>query len=61
MTDWKDKNVGFLSKKGSSRKTPVVNEDDGSHAGYHVDHWDDRRDAVAQPRPVDLTIKVKES
>jgi hypothetical protein len=52
------KSIGFLSKKGKTNKTPVIDERDGTQAGYHVEHWDDRKDAVAQPKPVDLSLKV---
>jgi hypothetical protein len=58
MSRWKDKNVGFLSRKGTKNKTPVIDERDGTRAGYHVEHWDDRKDAVAQPGSVDLSLKV---
>jgi hypothetical protein len=55
---WREKNVGVSLRRGSSQKKPVTNEDDGSRAGYHVEHWDDRQDAVATPKPVELKLKV---
>jgi len=57
---WKDKNVGVLLRKGTTQRKPVIDERDGTEAGYHVEHWDDRRDAVATPKAVDVTVKVKE-
>ena len=33
---WKEKNVGVSLRRGTSERKPVVNEDDGSQAGYHV-------------------------
>jgi hypothetical protein len=59
-TKWQDKGVGVSLRRGSSQKKPVTNEDDGTRAGYHVEHWDDRQDAVAQPKPVEIKLKVNE-
>jgi hypothetical protein len=42
--------VNFLRLKGTSRKTRVIAEDDGSVAGVHEEHWDDSQAAVAFPR-----------
>jgi hypothetical protein len=46
----KARTIGVSLRRGSSHKKPVVNEDDGTKAGYHVEHWDDRQDAVATPK-----------
>jgi hypothetical protein len=56
-TKWQEKGVGVSLRRGSSQKKPVTNEDDGTRAGYHVEHWDDRQDAVVQPKPVKLRIR----
>jgi hypothetical protein len=55
--NWKEKNVGVMLKRGTSRKRAIVNEDDGTRAGYSVDHWDDSNDAVAQPKTLRLKVK----
>ena len=60
MGKYQDKNVGFLSKRGTSVKKPVTNEDDGSVGGYHVEHWDDSQDAVVQPKTVKASLKMEE-
>jgi hypothetical protein len=57
-TKWQDKGVGVSLRRGSSQKKPVTNEDDGTRAGYHVEHWDDRQDAVAQPKALQVEMKV---
>ena len=59
-TKWQKKNVGVSLRRGKAIKKPVVNEDDGTRAGYHVEHWDDHQDAVAQPKPIELKLKVNE-
>lgn len=60
MTEWQEKAVGFLSKRGASVKKDVVDERDGSSAGYEVEHWDGRQDAVAKPKTVEATVWVME-
>ena len=60
MTKWQEKGVGVSLRRGGSRKKPVVNEDDGTRAGYHVEHWDDRQDAVAQPKELKIKMKAME-
>lgn len=62
MTEFseKAKTIGVSLRRGTSQRKPVVNEDDGTQAGYHIEHWDDRQDAVAQPKPVELKLKVNE-
>jgi hypothetical protein len=57
-TKWQAKGVGVSLRRGSSQKKPVTNEDDGTRAGYHVEHWDDRQDAVAQPKALQVEMKV---
>jgi hypothetical protein len=57
-TKWQAKGIGVSLRRGSSQKKPVTNEDDGTRAGYHVEHWDDRQDAVAQPKALQAEMKV---
>jgi hypothetical protein len=57
-TKWQEKGVGISLRRGTSQKKPVRNEDDGTRAGYHVEHWDDRQDAVAQPKALQVKMKV---
>jgi len=59
-TKWQEKGVGVSLRRGGSRKKPVTNEQDGTRAGYHVEHWDDRQDAVATPKPIEVKLKVNE-
>ena len=54
----KARTIGVSLKRGSARKKSVINEDDGTRAGYHVEHWDDHQDAVAQPKPIELELAV---
>jgi hypothetical protein len=55
----KAKTIGVSLRRGKSRKKPVQNENDGSRAGYEVEHWDDRQDAVVQPKPIDVKLTVR--
>lgn len=50
------KGFGAPRKWGQSEKKPVTNEDDGTRAGYHVEHWDDSQDAVVTPKPIRYKI-----
>ena len=59
-TKWQAKGVGVSLRRGSSQKKPVQNEDDGTRAGYHIEHWDDHQDAVAQPKPIKMKPRVNE-
>jgi len=59
MTKWQEKNVGVSLRKGTTHKKPVLSEDDGSRAGYHIEHWDDRQDAVVTPKAVQLKVAAK--
>lgn len=54
----KAKTIGVSLRRGKSERKPVINEDDGSQAGYHVEHWDDSQDAVATPKSVNLKVKA---
>ena len=56
----KARTIGVSLRRGKATKKPVINEDDGTQAGYHIEHWDDHQDAVAQPKPVELKPKVNE-
>jgi len=62
MTDYQDKlrSIGVSLRRGSSERKPVIDERDGSQAGYHVEHWDDRQDAVAQPKPIRVRARIVE-
>ena len=62
MTDYQDKlrSIGVSRRRGSSERKPVIDERDGSQAGYHVEHWDDRQDAVAQPKPIRVRARIVE-
>jgi hypothetical protein len=56
----KARTIGVSLRRGTSEKKPVINEDDGTRAGYHIEHWDDHQDAVAQPKPIELKLTVNE-
>jgi len=56
---WKEKNVGVSLRRGTSERRKVVNENDGTQAGYHVEHWDDRQDAVVTPKTVELKVRAE--
>ena len=58
-TKWQEKNVGALLRKGSTERKPVIDERDGSEAGHHIEHWDDRQDAVVKIKPVALKTNVQ--
>jgi hypothetical protein len=55
----KAKSIGVSLRRGKSRKKPVQDDRDGSKAGYHVEHWDDRQDAVVQPKPIRMKPTVR--
>lgn len=57
MNEYQEKirTIGVSTRRGSSRRKNVIDERDGSVGGYHVEHWDDRQDAVVQPK----TLRVK--
>ena len=58
MNPYLEKIQGFGAprKWGQSQKRPVVNEDDGSQAGYHTEHWDDHVDATVTPKSLKYKI-----
>lgn len=60
MTEFaeKAKTIGVSLRRGQSQRKSVVNEDDGTQAGYHVEHWDDRQDAVATPPTLQVKVKA---
>ena len=60
MTEFAEKarTIGVSMKRGQPARKPIVNEDDGSQAGYHVEHWDDHQDAVATPKPIELKLDM---
>lgn len=62
MSEFTDKirTIAAPRKTGQSERRDVVNEDNGKKAGYHVEHWDGRRDAVAQPDTVNMKIGVND-
>jgi hypothetical protein len=63
MSEWKDKNVGYISKykPGSKRKTDVVNDDDGTVGGHQVEHYDGSVDAVITPQTVRAKARTEEN
>jgi hypothetical protein len=60
MTDWKNLSFGAPRKWGKSERKPVTNENDGTEAGYHVEHWDDRQDAVVTPKTIEVEIQPRQ-
>ena len=58
MNPYLEKIQGFGAPRrwGKSERKPVVNEDDGSQAGYHTEHWDDHVDATVTPKPLKYKI-----
>lgn len=56
----KIRSLGFSTRRGSSKRKPVVDERDGSQAGYHVEHWDDRQEAVVTPKTIKLKARYEE-
>ena len=62
MTEFaeKAKTIGVSLKRGTARKTRVRDDRDGTEAGLQIEHWDDRQDAIVRPKPLDVTLKVKE-
>jgi len=57
----KVRSIGFVQKykPGAKQKKEVTNQDDGKPAGYHVEHHDGSQDAVAQPRTLELELRMK--
>lgn len=56
----KVRSLGTSFKKGTKKTTPVRDERNGRVAGRHIEHWDDRVDAVATPAPITLSLNVNE-
>jgi hypothetical protein len=55
----KAKTISAPRKWGSKKTTRVPRDDDGTHAGLQIEHWDDRMDAVVRPKPIDVELAVK--
>ncbi len=49
---------GTGRNKGTTKRESVTDERDGTEAGYHLEHWDDRVDAVATPKTTKMNIGV---
>jgi hypothetical protein len=62
VSDYADKvrSISTPRRWGSSERKPVQNEETGGQAGYHVEHWDDRVDAVVQLETVRSKPKIQE-
>ena len=58
MTNWKEKNVSYISKykPGATKRKPVVDEETGDIGGYHVEHHDGSQDAVVKPKTTRLKV-----
>lgn len=54
----KVRSLGYLKHKGQTRTKVIVDERNGRTAGKHIEHWDDRQDAVAMPEPAKVKLKV---
>jgi hypothetical protein len=54
----KARSISTPRKWGSKKTTRVRRDDDGTHAGLQIEHWDDRMDAVVRPKPVELSMTV---
>ncbi len=50
VSEYRDKlaTIATPRKWGSSNRVDKIHEDTGRKAGYEMEHWDDRRDAVVQ-------------
>lgn len=62
MTEFADKakTIGVSLRKGTAKTTRVRRDDDGTHAGLQIEHWDDRQDAIVRPKPVEMKLAVNE-
>lgn len=60
MSEYSEKlrGIGFLSRKGTSDKKPVIDENTGKVGGYHVEHWNDAQDAVVMPEAIRYDVKL---
>jgi len=52
--------IGVMNLKGQKRERPVINDDNGKVVGKHVDHWDDRVDAVATAPTIQMKMAKSE-
>lgn len=48
--------MNYLKNKGGTLLKPVVDERDGSRAGYTLEHWDDHVDAKALAKSAQLLV-----
>ncbi len=48
--------VAILTKRGTSKKTKVQRDSDGSVGGVQTEHWDGRVDAAVAPEAVELKV-----
>jgi hypothetical protein len=55
----KIKSIGFSTKRGTSVRKPVVNEETGTPGGYHVEHWDGSQDAHVVPQTVTTKLVLR--
>ena len=62
MTEFADKarTIGVSLRKGTAKTTRVRRDDDGTHAGLQIEHWDDHTDAVVRPKTVEMKLGVNE-
>jgi hypothetical protein len=54
----------FSLRAGTQRTTTVTADDGprrGRFVGHHVDHWDDRRDAIVYAPHTHITATTKET
>jgi hypothetical protein len=54
----KARTISTPRKWGQKKKTNVRRDDDGTHGGLQIEHWNDRVDAVVRPKPIDVSLKV---
>lgn len=54
--------VGFGTglKKGTTKRTAVMNERTGRVGGYQTEHWDDRMDAEVNASSLKVRMNVEE-
>lgn len=56
--DYRDKLMGlaFPRKRGTDKVKEKFSDDDGTHAGVEVEHWDDSQDAYVRPKTLEYKI-----
>lgn len=61
MTEFAEKlrSLSFPRKTGQTERKPVINENDGTTAGYHDVHWDGSQDANAKLKPVVAKLNIQ--